>query len=210
MARNRQRAKQRQQRRAAKRSAAGATRHENVPGPLEHASGEVEEFDATLVSGADGETAEALPSTEPEPEPRPKPAEVGLTEVGAPEADERIVEEEPAPPSGGGGRRRPPPPPTGGRGEPDEEGEDEFDEDSSSAEAERALGRPARRQDTPREGNRILAFLRASWAELQRVQWPDRREVAQATAVVLGFVAIAGGYLGLADLVASRIVNAIL
>src|SRR5690242_128438 len=48
-------------------------------------------------------------------------------------------------------------------------------------------------------GNRVLNFLRASWAELQRVQWPDRRQVAQATAVVLGFVAIAGIYLGIAD-----------
>jgi preprotein translocase SecE subunit len=52
--------------------------------------------------------------------------------------------------------------------------------------------------------------LRASWAELQRVQWPNRRQVGQATAVVLGFVVIAGGYLGLADLVSSNLVNAIL
>ena len=59
-------------------------------------------------------------------------------------------------------------------------------------------------------GNRFLNFLRASWAELQRVQWPDRRQVAQATAVVLGFVAIAGAYLGLADAVAQRIVDFIL
>ena len=54
------------------------------------------------------------------------------------------------------------------------------------------------------------AFLRASWAELQRVQWPDRRHVTQATAVVLGFVAIAGAYLGLADYVAKEIVEFIL
>ena len=39
-----------------------------------------------------------------------------------------------------------------------------------------------------RNGNRAIGFLRASWAELQRVQWPDRRQVFQATAVVLGFV----------------------
>jgi preprotein translocase subunit SecE len=45
---------------------------------------------------------------------------------------------------------------------------------------------------------------------LQRVQWPDRRQVAQATAVVLGFVAIAGAYLGLADAVAQRIVDLII
>ncbi len=57
---------------------------------------------------------------------------------------------------------------------------------------------------------RFPAFLRASWAELQRVQWPDRRQVAQATAVVLGFVVIAGAYLGLADVAASKFVDLIL
>jgi preprotein translocase subunit SecE len=59
-------------------------------------------------------------------------------------------------------------------------------------------------------GARVVAFLRASWAELQRVQWPDRREVTQATAVVLGFVAVMGAYLGVADWVAQKIVNLIL
>jgi preprotein translocase SecE subunit len=57
---------------------------------------------------------------------------------------------------------------------------------------------------------RAIAFLRASWAELQRVQWPDRPQVTQATAVVLGFVAVAGAYLGAADWVAQKIVNFIL
>jgi len=55
-----------------------------------------------------------------------------------------------------------------------------------------------------------MAFLRASWAELQRVQWPDRRQVGQATAVVLGFVVVAGAYLGLADAVAKKIVDFII
>ena len=59
-------------------------------------------------------------------------------------------------------------------------------------------------------GNRVAAFLRASWAELQRVQWPDRRQVTQATAVVLGFVAVAGLYLGAADFVAKEIVEFVL
>lgn len=54
------------------------------------------------------------------------------------------------------------------------------------------------------------AFLRACWAELQRVQWPDRRQVGQATAVVLGFVVIAGAFLGAADVVAQKIVDFIL
>ena len=61
-----------------------------------------------------------------------------------------------------------------------------------------------------RGGNRAIGFLRASWAELQRVQWPDRRQVTQATAVVLGFVVIAGLYLGAADFVAKEVVEFIL
>ena len=59
-------------------------------------------------------------------------------------------------------------------------------------------------------GPRFLQFLKASWAELQRVQWPDRRQVGQATAVVIGFVIIAGAYLGFADWVAKKIVDVIL
>jgi len=54
------------------------------------------------------------------------------------------------------------------------------------------------------------AFIRACWAELQRVQWPDRRQVGQATAVVLGFVVIAGAFLGAADFLAQKIVDFIL
>ncbi len=65
---------------------------------------------------------------------------------------------------------------------------------------------PERRQ----QGNRVINFLRGSWAELQRVQWPDRRQVAQATGVVLGFVVVAGLFLGLADEISQQIVNAIL
>ena len=58
---------------------------------------------------------------------------------------------------------------------------------------------PAGGTPTRRGPARFIGFLRASWAELQRVQWPDRRQVGQATAVVIGFVVIAGAYLGLAD-----------
>jgi preprotein translocase SecE subunit len=42
------------------------------------------------------------------------------------------------------------------------------------------------------------------------VQWPDRRQVAQATGVVIGFVLIAGAYLGIADWAAQKIVDFIL
>jgi preprotein translocase subunit SecE len=83
---------------------------------------------------------------------------------------------------------------------------DRLDESDEILPAARRGGRPPAKVG----GNRVTAFLRASWAELQRVQWPDRRQVGQATAVVLGFVVVAGGFLGLADLLSSDLVNAIL
>jgi preprotein translocase SecE subunit len=57
---------------------------------------------------------------------------------------------------------------------------------------------------------RLVGFLQGSWRELQRVQWPDRRQVVQATGVVIGFVIVAGVYLGLADTVASKLMTFIL
>jgi preprotein translocase subunit SecE len=61
-----------------------------------------------------------------------------------------------------------------------------------------------------RTGNRLVHFLQGSWRELQRVQWPDRRQVIQATGVVLGFVIVAGAYLGVADALAGKLVDFIL
>ena len=86
---------------------------------------------------------------------------------------------------GSGGRRR------GGGGGGDSEGM-------------HPAPRPARHR------NRLIAFLQGCWRELQRVQWPDQRQVVQATGVVIGFVIVAGAYLGLADWVATKIVNFIL
>ncbi len=57
---------------------------------------------------------------------------------------------------------------------------------------------------------RLITFLQGSWAELQRVQWPDRRQVVQATGVVIGFVIVAGVFLGVADTVASHLMDWIL
>jgi preprotein translocase SecE subunit len=158
VARDRKRAKQRQQRRAQRglHAAASSEIHRaDVPGALEHASGEVDEFDAALVRGAQGV-----------PMP-PDAPEVPLEPAGANGA--AVV------PAGDGSAAPP-----------------------VAHEAKQSLPR------------RAVAFLRASWAELQRVQWPDRRQVSQATAVVLGFVAVAGIYLGAADWVAQKIVNFIL
>ena len=83
-------------------------------------------------------------------------------------------------------------------------------EEEAFGDGDAAESAPVVRRPTQSVGSRAIAFLRASWAELQRVQWPDRRHVTQATTVVLGFVAVAGVYLGVADWAAQKIVNFIL
>jgi preprotein translocase SecE subunit len=59
---------------------------------------------------------------------------------------------------------------------------------------ERAAARRPRRQR-----GKIITFLGHVVDELRRVQWPDRRQTGQGTAVTLGFVVVAGGFLGLMD-----------
>jgi preprotein translocase subunit SecE len=195
VARDRKRAKQRRQRRAPGSRGSSTTQptRSDVPGALDHASGEADEFEAALVRGAGGEPAapdaalEAELDSEQVPDDEVDAEHLSEGEVEAEALSEGDIGadelEEPAV----GGRRRAP---RGGAGD--------------GVTPEQASGAPIR------GGNRALAFLRASWAELQRVQWPDRRQVTQATAVVLGFVAVAGAYLGVADYVAKEIVEFIL
>lgn len=56
----------------------------------------------------------------------------------------------------------------------------------------------------------VVGFLRSSWAELNRVKWPDRQHIGQATLVVVSFTIFMGLYLGLLDAGFSRLVEAIL
>ena len=85
-----------------------------------------------------------------------------------------------------------------------EAGESQAGEEEADEVAERL---PARREPIVR---RLVEFLQGSWRELQRVQWPDRRQVMQATGVVIGFVIIAGVFLGVADFLAGKIMNYVL
>ncbi len=162
----------------------------NMPAALEHA-GEASEFDAALIRGAGGVPvdADAVPAdADPGEVVRADSDHLSEGEIEAEALSEGdIGEDELQEPAGSPVRRRP-----GGGGA------------DGGVSAEQASGAPIRK------GNRAIGFLRASWAELQRVQWPDRRQVTQATAVVLGFVAVAGAYLGLADYVAKEIVEFIL
>ncbi len=92
------------------------------------------------------------------------------------------------------------------------EREDELLEEEFAEEREEraAAAMPAVTGRQPSLLARLIGFLQGSWRELQRVQWPDRRQVAQATGVVIGFVIVAGVFLGLCDLAFSHLMNFIL
>jgi preprotein translocase SecE subunit len=50
-----------------------------------------------------------------------------------------------------------------------------------------------------RQRGAVIGFIASCWAELKKVQWPDRDTLVQASAVTLVFVAIAAAYLGALD-----------
>jgi preprotein translocase subunit SecE len=89
------------------------------------------------------------------------------------------------------------------------EAEHEAEEDEGYAPKGRRGAEVADRA-AAKDRPRFVQFLIACWAELQRVEWPNRQALTTLTGVVLGFVLIAGGYLGLLDAIVSRIINAIL
>jgi preprotein translocase SecE subunit len=105
-----------------------------------------------------------------------------------------------------------------------ERNEEEFEAEEYASETGRAAeasvaGLPSAREAehaehpaAPRANlfARVIGFIQGSWRELQRVQWPDRRQVMQATGVVIGFVIVAGVFLGVADVLAQHLMNYVL
>jgi len=66
----------------------------------------------------------------------------------------------------------------------------------------KARAKQLRKEPAEREERRrgvVLSFLFSCWAELKRVQWPDRDTLIQASAVTLLFIAVAAAYLGALD-----------
>ena len=70
-------------------------------------------------------------------------------------------------------------------------------EQRRKARAKQMLREPAEREE--RRRGAVLSFLLSCWAELKRVQWPDRETLIQASAVTLIFIAVAAAYLGALD-----------
>jgi preprotein translocase SecE subunit len=181
VARNRKRAKDRRTRRPPQAGGSQSDVRSSVPGVL---------------PGVPTVTHEPSPDLEPEQNGAPDPLEHATPDVELAESQLAI------------GRPAEPEPENG------------ADEAEFEAEVEESLEDGAVREATARgpahvehRGNifgRLIGFLQGCWRELQRVQWPDRRQVMQATGVVIGFVIVAAAFLGLADLVAGKLVTFIL
>ncbi len=73
--------------------------------------------------------------------------------------------------------------------------------------AERAARARPTKSQTGRAADRqgFGAFVRECWAELQRVQWPTRPQLLQATAVVIITCFVVGIYLYALDSIFSRL-----
>ena len=72
------------------------------------------------------------------------------------------------------------------------------------------LDRKQKQAAAERSRGGVIGFLASCWAELKKVQWPDRDTLVQATAVTIIFVAVAATYLGLLDFVFNELVKQIL
>ena len=194
MARNRKRAKERRARRPQPVASRRLDRDE-TPDPLEHATPDVELAEAQLAMGR--------PPLDTEDDGRdyvePRAGEED-EDFEEPEADEPQSE-----PIGAGGGR------DGVHVGAGFDGVGGGGGGGGSGAAAAALPHPGAGTEA-RVGllARLIGFLQGSWRELQRVQWPDRRQVAQATSVVIGFVIVAGVFLGLCDLAFSHLVNYII
>jgi preprotein translocase SecE subunit len=81
--------------------------------------------------------------------------------------------------------------------------------ESAPVEDEAVIEDRRERREHKGRGN-FITFLGHVVDELRRVQGPDRRHVGQGTAVVLGFVVVAGSYLGLLDALWKPLIEAIL
>lgn len=162
---------------------AGVTDPVPAPDPLKNASAEVDQAKAAetgATRGDSGEVEMGWDARAGEPDPEPGPPEDSAYDEDFEHAPDELERELEPALAGRGAAGLDP-----------------------AIEAER-YGRERKQR------GRVLTFLGHCVDELRRVQWPDRRQVGQATAVVLGFVVLTGGFLGLMDALWKPLVNAII
>jgi preprotein translocase SecE subunit len=85
---------------------------------------------------------------------------------------------------------------------------EERDRQKRAKESEKRRRAPAEPQE--RQRGVVIGFLLSCWAELKRVQWPDRETLIQASAVTLLFIAVAAAYLGALDAAFNWLVQRVL
>ncbi|SRR5205823_2434541 len=187
MARDRQRAKQRQAARREARLAARRTGGEPAAGDgeLDAKAGPLTGF-----SGAPPENAGRSDTVAESPPPAPAVADDGELDDVDPELEADAIE-------------------AGALADEGEIFEDEL-EPARPVREPRGVRGDGGAVGARRGGGKVLGFLRACWAELQRVQWPDRRTLTQLTGIVVFFVVVAGVYLGVLDQIFSKLIQAIL
>jgi preprotein translocase SecE subunit len=182
VARDRQKAKQRQAERRAKRlESEGRDPDEAAPEPY---------TDEPPEGAGSADLAAIPPSQDGRPEPH-LAAGAPSEHLGAPDA---VIEDEPD--------------------LDDDEGLEDYDfeDEEQPLDGDEGYAPRGRRGDgTPdKQRSRVIQFLVNSWAELQRVEWPTRQQLITLSWVVIGFVIIAGSFLGLLDAVFSQLVQALL
>lgn len=72
------------------------------------------------------------------------------------------------------------------------------------------LARRQKQASAERQRGGVFGFFASCWAELRKVQWPDRETLVQATAVTIIFVTVAATYLGALDSAFNFLVQKIL
>ena len=147
-------------------------------------SGDVAEVEAILETGAAPEELgeKVRPATDGEPEPELESPAPSRADVGAPDTQPRESRRE---------RRR-------------------RERDEARAKQERRAARERQPEAKERRRGPVIGFLVSCWAELKRVQWPDRETLIQATAVTILFVAVAAAYLGALDALFNWLIQQIL
>jgi preprotein translocase subunit SecE len=72
------------------------------------------------------------------------------------------------------------------------------------------LAKKQKQAQADRQRGGVFGFFASCWAELKKVQWPDRDTLVQATAVTIIFVTVAAAYLGALDALFNLLVKQIL
>jgi preprotein translocase subunit SecE len=166
-------------------------------------SGDVAEAEAVLETGARTEDyGEHVTEQQPSDSAQARAAVPGVTpEPVAPEQapDEPDELEAPAPSRADVGA-----PPAEQPGETREQrrarkkAEKQAEKEQRRRERTRELQKAQAQKAEKRRGG-VIGFFQSCWAELKKVQWPDRDTLVQASAVTIIFVAVMAAYLGALD-----------